>query len=174
LIPKQESRVFLSLKQRTENVSKQEVSSESPPSAAVRIREQSNFIEISWLSLMRNPSAGSLPEAAIASYGHRLRMAEAPSQIRPSGPSICVRGKGRRERCLPLWKQTAANLRAWLAVRGGALAPELFLNARAQPMTRSGFEYVLCKHVRTAELPFQSPKSSYPSAAIIAAPVKSP
>ncbi len=65
-------------------------------------------------------------------------------------PSIRVRGKGRRERCLPLWKKTAADLRAWLAVRGDALAPELFLNARGQPMTRSGFEYVLRKHVDTA------------------------
>lgn len=65
-------------------------------------------------------------------------------------PSIRVRGKGRRERCLPLWKKTAADLRAWLAVRGDALAPELFLNARGQPMTRSGFEYVLRKHVGTA------------------------
>jgi site-specific recombinase XerD len=30
--------------------------------------------------------------------------------------SIVVHGKGRRERCLPLWKETAAALRAWLAV----------------------------------------------------------
>jgi len=67
-----------------------------------------------------------------------------------SSPSILVQGKGRRERCLPLWKQTATDLRAWLAVRGEALAPELFLSARGQPMTRSGFEYVLRKHVRTA------------------------
>lgn len=35
-------------------------------------------------------------------------------------PSMSVRvlGKGRRERTLPLWKTTAAALRAWLAVRG--------------------------------------------------------
>ncbi|MGA7982347.1 MAG: tyrosine-type recombinase/integrase [Chromatiaceae bacterium] len=65
-------------------------------------------------------------------------------------PSILVQGKGRRARCLPLWKQTTTDLRAWLAVRGEALVPELFLSARGQPMTRSGFEYVLRKHVRTA------------------------
>ena len=64
--------------------------------------------------------------------------------------SVIVHGKGRRERCLPLWKETASALRAWLAVRGTALVPELFLNARGLPMTRSGFEYILCKHVRTA------------------------
>ena len=33
-------------------------------------------------------------------------------------PSIRIEGKGLRERCLPLWKETAADLRAWLAVRG--------------------------------------------------------
>jgi site-specific recombinase XerD len=64
--------------------------------------------------------------------------------------SILVHGKGRRERSLPLWKQTATALRAWLAVRGTAPVPELFVNARREPMTRSGFEYILEKHVHTA------------------------
>ena len=64
--------------------------------------------------------------------------------------SILIHGKGRRERCLPLWKVTAAALRAWLAVRATAPAPELFVNAHGQPMTRSGFEYILDKHVHTA------------------------
>lgn len=64
--------------------------------------------------------------------------------------SILVHGKGRRERCLPLWKVTAAALRAWLVVRGNVSAPELFLNTRGQPMTRSGFEYILDKHVQRA------------------------
>ena len=63
--------------------------------------------------------------------------------------SILVHGKGRKERCLPLWKDTTSALRAWLAVRGMALVPELFLNARGQPMTRSGFEYILRKHAHT-------------------------
>jgi site-specific recombinase XerD len=62
-------------------------------------------------------------------------------------PSICVHGKGRKERCLPLWKETAADLRAWLAVRGSVSAPELFVNAEGTAMTRAGFEYVLDKHV---------------------------
>lgn len=65
-------------------------------------------------------------------------------------PSIRVQGKGRRERCLPLWKQTATDLRAWLAVRGAVAAPELFVNAEGNAMTRAGFEYVLTKHTRAA------------------------
>jgi len=61
-------------------------------------------------------------------------------------PSVLVHGQGRRERALPLWKPTAAAVRAWLAVRGAASVPELFLNARGQNLTRSGFEYILRKH----------------------------
>jgi integrase/recombinase XerD len=64
--------------------------------------------------------------------------------------SILIHGKGRRQRCLPLWKETVSALRAWLAVRGTVLVPELFLNARSLPMSRSGFEYILSKHVCTA------------------------
>lgn len=64
--------------------------------------------------------------------------------------SIRVVGKGRRERCLPLWKETAADLRGWLAVRGEVRAPELFVNAQGTAMTRAGFEYVLHKHIRVA------------------------
>lgn len=65
-------------------------------------------------------------------------------------PSILVRGKGRRERILPLWKETAAALRTWLTLRGDASAGELFLNARGSTMTRSGFEYILEQHVARA------------------------
>jgi integrase/recombinase XerD len=65
-------------------------------------------------------------------------------------PSIHVRGKGRRERVLPLWKQTTAALQAWFSVRGEASTPEVFVSARGRPLTRSGVEYVLNKHVQQA------------------------
>ncbi len=63
---------------------------------------------------------------------------------------ILVRGKGRRERQMPMCKETVATMRAWLAIRGKATAPELFLNAAGLPLTRSGFEYILSKHVAKA------------------------
>lgn len=68
------------------------------------------------------------------------------------GPRLSIRvlGKGRRERVLPLWKETAKAVRAWLAVRGVASVPEVFLNAHGQTMTRSGFEYILDRHVMVA------------------------
>jgi site-specific recombinase XerD len=65
-------------------------------------------------------------------------------------PSIHVMGKGRRERVLPLWKETAKALRDWLKVRGEPKTTALFPNARGDSMTRSGFEYILEKHVRAA------------------------
>lgn len=65
-------------------------------------------------------------------------------------PSILVRGKGRRERALPLWKQTAASLRAWLAVRGSPQVPEIFVNAKGQALSRWGFAYIVNKHVVAA------------------------
>lgn len=70
--------------------------------------------------------------------------------LRPT-PSIHVHGKGRKQRCLPLWKETAADLRAWLSLRGTLRVPELFVNAEGAAMTRAGFEYVLNKRVRAAE-----------------------
>lgn len=45
--------------------------------------------------------------------------------------SVHIMGKGRRERVLPLWKQAAAGVKAWLKVRPVADAPELFFNARS-------------------------------------------
>ena len=65
-------------------------------------------------------------------------------------PSILVHGKGRRERALPLWKETAVVLRAWLAIRTEAAVPEVFLNARGTQMSRWGFEYILNVHVKKA------------------------
>jgi integrase/recombinase XerD len=64
--------------------------------------------------------------------------------------NVLVHGKGRKERCLPLWKTTTAALRAWLAVRGIPPVPELFVSTCGESLTRSGFEYILRKHVRTA------------------------
>jgi integrase/recombinase XerD len=67
-------------------------------------------------------------------------------------PTVRVMGKGRRERILPLWKETATTLRDWLKARSrsGDSSTALFQNARGELMTRSGFKYILAKHVRTA------------------------
>lgn len=63
---------------------------------------------------------------------------------------VLVRGKGRKQRVLPLWKEVGDGLRAWVAVRGNPSAPELFLNARGEPLTRSGVAHILRKHQAAA------------------------
>lgn len=65
-------------------------------------------------------------------------------------PSVLVHGKGRKERVLPLWKETAAALRAWLAVRGEPPVPEVFVNARGRQLSRWGVAHILEKHVKAA------------------------
>src|SRR5437867_12084108 len=60
---------------------------------------------------------------------------------------VQVQGKGRRERALPLWRQTADDLQAWLAVRGDNTMPHVFLSAHGRAMTRMGFTHVLHKYV---------------------------
>lgn len=65
-------------------------------------------------------------------------------------PAVQVRGNGRRERALPLWKQTAEELRAWFAVRGDMAVPALVLSAHSRAMTRVGFTPVLRTYVGIA------------------------
>lgn len=67
-----------------------------------------------------------------------------------SPASIHIIGKGRRERVLPLWQETATAIRAWIAVRPKDGDTALFLNSAGRMMTRSGFEYILEKHAAAA------------------------
>ena len=53
-------------------------------------------------------------------------------------PSLHVIGKGRRERILPLWQDTARAVRRWIALRPVSGDPQLFLNAGGRAMTGSG------------------------------------
>ena len=70
-----------------------------------------------------------------------------------SGPgleTVRIMGKGRRERELPLWKETRTILDQWLAVRPAVRSRHLFLNARGGAMSTDGFAYILKRHVATA------------------------
>ena len=64
--------------------------------------------------------------------------------------TVRVLGKGRRERVLPLWQETRAVLRAWMAVRPAVQGQELFLNRDGLPMSRDGFAHRLAIHVAAA------------------------
>lgn len=63
----------------------------------------------------------------------------APRQVR-------LRGKGKKERILPLWKETADALHRLRGMSRGAEQQYVFLNHEAQPLTRDGVAYILAKH----------------------------
>ena len=69
----------------------------------------------------------------------------------PALDMVHVMGKGRRERILPLWKETRVVLKEWLKVRFSSGGDELFLNARGVAMSRHGFAHRLNLHVMTAQ-----------------------
>jgi site-specific recombinase XerD len=54
--------------------------------------------------------------------------------------SIRVLGKGRKERRIPLWRETARSLRRWFARLPAAADGPAFPNRRGAPLTRSGVE----------------------------------
>ncbi|KAJ8139579.1 hypothetical protein OY671_007212, partial [Metschnikowia pulcherrima] len=90
-----------------------------------------------------------------STYAGGLRVSESvSSQLRDfpdrSSSTVHIMGKGRRERVLPLWKETQFALRAWSAIRPQVQATEIFLNANGQPLTRDGFAFRLAEHVKTA------------------------
>ena len=64
---------------------------------------------------------------------------------------IHVLGKGRRERVLPLWKETQTVLRDWLRIRPTSKDGAVFLNARGEAMSRHGFAHRLAAHLKTAQ-----------------------
>lgn len=57
--------------------------------------------------------------------------------------TVKLRGKGRKERLVPLWKSTARLLSTWLATQPPSADAPLFPNAAAQRMTRSGVAHRL-------------------------------
>jgi site-specific recombinase XerD len=69
-----------------------------------------------------------------------------------SGAHVRCQGKGRKERCTPLRKETVTLLRAWLREQNGPPANPLFPNVRGGQLSRDAVENLLAKHVRTASL----------------------
>jgi integrase/recombinase XerD len=66
-----------------------------------------------------------------------------PRQVR-------LRGKGKKERLLPLWPETARALHRLRGMTRGADQQCVFANRHGQPMTRDGIAYVLNKHAAAA------------------------
>jgi integrase/recombinase XerD len=67
----------------------------------------------------------------------------APRQVR-------LRGKGKKERLLPLWPETARALHRLRGMTCGADQQFVFVNRHGHPLTRDGFAYILAKHAAAA------------------------
>jgi site-specific recombinase XerD len=68
------------------------------------------------------------------------------------GPHLRCRGKGRKERCTPLRRETVALLRSWLRERRGPPSDPVFPSARGKHLSIAGIEYAVRKHVTAARV----------------------
>lgn len=66
-------------------------------------------------------------------------------------PFVCLHGKGRKERSVPLWRATAVALRAWFAQLPESPEQPAFPNRAGRAMTRSGVEDRLGAAVHASE-----------------------
>jgi integrase/recombinase XerD len=78
--------------------------------------------------------------------------------------SVRIRGKGRKERSIPLWKTTVRLLAKWLPEIGGRDQDPVFPNRFGQAMSRSGVENRLKRvvSIATATCPSLAEKSVSP------------
>jgi site-specific recombinase XerD len=63
---------------------------------------------------------------------------------------IQLTGKGRKERTVPLWSETARVLKAWFEELGDDARSIAFPNARGKPLTREGVDYLLKQAIQRA------------------------
>jgi len=69
-----------------------------------------------------------------------------------TGAHIRVIGKGRKERCTPLTKQTVAVLKAWLLEPAKSDQQTVFPNARGGRLSRDGVQYILSRQAERASV----------------------
>jgi site-specific recombinase XerD len=60
---------------------------------------------------------------------------------------VRLRGKGRKERMLPIWHETADALHRLRNMNPSGDQQHVFVNHSGQPLTRDGVAYILNKHV---------------------------
>jgi integrase/recombinase XerD len=94
-------------------------------------------------------------------YACGLRVSEAISlelaDVDLEEAMVCARGKGSKERLVPIGRQAVAALRAYRqrsrpALLAGKVESRLFLNRRGSPLTRQGLYKIVQGHARGAGL----------------------
>jgi integrase/recombinase XerD len=66
--------------------------------------------------------------------------------------AVQLLGKGRKQRTVPLWKETAQHIRAWLKLAGLKPDQPLLPNRFGRTMTRTAVQQRLQLHVQTAQV----------------------
>ena len=66
------------------------------------------------------------------------------------GPHVRCLGKGRKERCTPLTRQSATTLRAWLRERNAEPADPVFPSRRGKVLSRDAVECLVKKYAAVA------------------------
>jgi integrase/recombinase XerD len=67
-----------------------------------------------------------------------------------TGSHLRCRGKGRKDRCTPLTRQTVDVLREWLTERGGTGTDPAFPTRRGTPLSRDAVERLVTKYAQIA------------------------
>ncbi|MGF6537288.1 tyrosine-type recombinase/integrase [Paraburkholderia youngii] len=80
---------------------------------------------------------------------------------------VHLHGKGRKERCVPLWAGTADAIRKWMREQDAALTAHLFTNYRGEQLTRNGVDCILQKAVSGAVLACPSLRQKHISPHVI-------
>lgn len=71
-------------------------------------------------------------------------------RLDPAGPCLELHGKGRKQRVVPLWVETARVLRAWFRELGDQGSGVAFPSARGQVLSRDGVDHLLRRAVAVA------------------------
>ncbi len=66
------------------------------------------------------------------------------------GAHVRCHGKGRKERSIPLRRDSVAALDAWFKERGGEPCDPVFPNQRGRPLTHDSFAYLLARNLAAA------------------------
>lgn len=79
-----------------------------------------------------------------------LRALRCDDIVLSTGAHVRCRGKGRKERCTPLTKQTASVMRAWLVERVGDPSDPAFPSRRGALLSRDAVERLVAKYATIA------------------------
>jgi integrase/recombinase XerD len=79
-----------------------------------------------------------------------LRDLRCEDVVLSTGPHVRCRGKGRKERCTPLTRDTASVLRAWLAELAGSPRDPVFPSRRGTQLSRDAVERLVAKYTNAA------------------------